>query len=144
MGDQPDSAAQRREWARIAHDRMHELEVFIAECQAGTRSDFDSITPLYAGVHEALHGAVEDDPPPADTAATDLRPFDRGFSSLAREHGVAAIWVGAHPDGKLRFGGHVQLMESVQQVMTAGMQTMQEQSGRSALIVPNGNGLIVP
>lgn len=154
--------AEAREWTRIAHDALHDLEAELAAPiemhQGADPRDFESaveakterVSHMLAKVHDAVHAAVQDDPPPAETAATDLRPFDRAFASLAREHGVAAVWVAAHPNGHLHSGGHVELNTTISAVIQAGMQTMGGQSPEqdSGLILPasgrNGSGLIVP
>lgn len=152
MGEANVHAAQRREWARIAHDALHELDAIV---EGEPTYQFDvAVDELLKRVHDALHHAVDDDPPPADSAATDLRPFDRAFASLAREHGVQAVWIAAHPDGTLKHGGEVQLNEAVAQIMHAGMSTIaamnelqSQQQAPPGLYVPEGsvNGkLIIP
>lgn len=151
MGEANTEAARRREWTRIAHDAMHEFDAL--DSYGFDDDDMGRIgSELLSRVHDALHHAVGDEPPPAETAATDLRPFDKAFAALAREHGVAAVWVAAL-DGKLHSGGHVELAGSVLQLLQAGMQALaaappepQVPDGKPALWTPNGDGrgLIVP
>lgn len=157
MGVAEIAAARRREWTRIAHDALHELETLRERYERETEDEalvarlIDEMRGAFSRVHEALHNAVDDDPTPAETAASDLRPFDRGFVSLAREHGVAAMWIAA-VDGRLLTGGHVDLNRDVSQIIHAGMAvigqgvTPAQPEPDSGLWTPgpNGRGLIMP
>jgi hypothetical protein len=132
------------------HELESELESPWPDDEAGQDAKNDALGSLLARAHEAVHAAVQDDPPPAETAATDLRPFDRAFTSLAREHGVAAVWIAAHPDGHLHSGGHVELNTALIPVIHAGMKALGEArpAPSSGLVVPasgrNGSGLVLP
>lgn len=136
----------RLEWARQAHDAMHELRWLLSTDQAisaqwpeGGPGEFTK--PAQVAIdraHDALHQAIGDKPLPVESTTADTRPFDRAFGDLCREHEVVAVWVAA-VDGKIFTGGHREWNETITAVFQAGMTAMTEHptSSASRLWTPN-------
>lgn len=134
MGEADKNAARRVELIRVAHDLLH-----------------SDVPDKVDKAHAALHAAIGDDAIPDDTsetAAADLRPFDRAFTRAAVSHEVNAVWIAASK-GRLITGGHAGLNQAVGNIMAAGMQALggSPTPPPDPLWTPNGSngpGLIVP